>query len=80
MTDARIITYRGDAGHHRVLIKLLRDQGVWVVYQAPEEQPGGKTITGEVVLRLTASGAYDDMKLVVGKFRERFPSIRVDIE
>jgi hypothetical protein len=78
MADVRIITYRGSAGPHDVLIQLLRDQGVWVVYLPPEEKRGGGV--GRIVLRLTASGAYDNMKLAVRKFRERFPNIQVDIE
>jgi hypothetical protein len=63
-----------------VLIRLLREQGVWVVYQPPEEKRAGGQTAGEVALSLTAAGAYDRMEQAVRQFRERFPSSWVAIE
>jgi hypothetical protein len=79
MADTRIITYRGSAERLGVLTQLLHEQGVWVAYHPPEEKHGAREAVREVVLNLTASGAYDGMEAAVHEFRERFPGTWVDI-
>jgi hypothetical protein len=79
MADTRVITYQGGAEPLRHLLRLLREQGVWVVYQPPQRKRGTSGIAGEFVLNMTLAGAYDDMQLAVRKLRERFPDAWVEI-
>ena len=49
---------------------MLKEEGVRVNYTPPVEQRGAGELVGTVVVSLACSGAYDLIKVGVGRFRD----------
>lgn len=54
-----------------MLVQMLREEGVTVEWDPPEERRGAGEVVQQVVISILAAGAYDGIKLAVQRFVER---------
>ena len=80
VTETSRITYRGGAATVGALAQMLRQEGVRVEYEAPEEKRDLASIAEAVFVTLAAEGARESIKFAVAKFRKHFPRAEVEIE
>ncbi len=76
----RTITVYAPGPRASALVQMLREEGVEVEWEPPQEQRGVGDMAVGFVLSLVASGAYDGIKAAVKKFREWLPGVRVEVE
>jgi hypothetical protein len=69
MTDTTNLTYRGPAVAVSLLAQILREEGVQVDYDSPEERRDLGAVAATVVVSLACNGAYDLIKTAVLRFR-----------
>jgi hypothetical protein len=64
-----------------MLAQMLREEGVQVEYEPPEEQRGlGVDVAAGVIVYILTKGADEAIKAAVRRFRERAPHNKVTIE
>jgi hypothetical protein len=76
------IRYEGGAAIVGALAQMLREEGVEVTYEPPDEwrSPTIPTVVAAVVVNMIANGAYDAIKAGIRRFRGLFPRSSVEIE
>lgn len=69
--QTRRITYRGGAIEPHRLVSMLRDEGVRVEWEPPEERRDVAGAVQDYVVELLATGTVAAISYAIGKFRER---------
>jgi hypothetical protein len=86
MAENVTVEYRGPAPFVSALAQMLRQEGVEVTYEPPQEERGTAADllagVGGVVVNIACAGAYDAIKAGVQRFRaSRFgKAAQVDVE
>lgn len=64
------VTYRGNPAFASMLVQMLKEQGVAVEWERPQEQRGLGDMAQGVVVDMVASGGLLAIKVAVDKFRK----------
>jgi hypothetical protein len=77
----RAIRYYGSPARVGMLAQMLREEGVQVEYEPPQEERGlGADIAAGVIVYILTKGGEEAIQVAVRRFRERTPRNQVTIE
>jgi hypothetical protein len=71
MEESRTITYRGGPVGLQQLVRMLREEGVRVEWEPPEERRDLASMAQDYVVELLAMGTIAGIQLAVDRFRKR---------
>jgi hypothetical protein len=81
-TETTTLTYEGPPAQVSALAQFLREEGLTVDYEAPEEGRDLTTLTGDIVVGVVVSGTSAALLAGIRKATKRlrswFPNVKVE--